>query len=53
MFGLGKERTSFGKWLDKRGISQEWVVRETKLKEALRKIDPNIKQDDFWVFLYL
>lgn len=72
MFGLGKERTPFGKWLDKRGISQSWIVKETKLNKftisklankkdhipsgrtmqkilaALKKIDPNIKQDDFW-----
>lgn len=72
MFGLGKERTAFGKWLDKRGISQAWIVKETKLNKftisklankkdhmpsgrtmqkvltALKKIDPSIKQDDFW-----
>jgi len=72
MFGIGKMRTPFGKWLDKKGILQEWIVKETKLNKftisklankmdhmpsgrtmkkillALRKIDPNIKQDDFW-----
>ena len=72
MFGLGKERTAFGKWLDKKGIPQEWIVKETKLNKftisklanqnehlpsgrtmkkiiaALRKIDPQVKQDDFW-----
>ncbi len=31
MFGLGKTRTKFGKWLDKRGITQEWIVRKTKI----------------------
>jgi hypothetical protein len=72
MFGIGKKRTPFGMWLDKKGIPQEWIVKETKLNkftisklanktdhipsgrtmkkilQALRKIDPNIKQDDFW-----
>lgn len=72
MFGLGKPRTPFGKWLDKNGIPQEWVAKETKLNRftiyklankkdhmpsrrtmkkilaALPKIDPTIKQDDFW-----
>ncbi|WP_169091506.1 transcriptional regulator [Paenibacillus sp. PL91] len=72
MFGIGKNRTNFGKWLDKKGIPQEWVVKETKLNkftisklannsehiphgrtmkkilQALRKIEPTIKQDDFW-----
>lgn len=31
MFGLGKPRTSLGKWLDQRGIKQEWLVSKTKL----------------------
>ena len=72
MFGLGKERTAFGKWIDERGISQTWIVKETKLNKytisklsndkdhlpsgrtmqkiltALKKIDPTVKQDDFW-----
>ncbi len=72
MFGIGKKRTPLGEWLDKKGIPQEWIVKETKLNkftisklanktdhipsgrtmkkilQALRKIDPNIKQDDFW-----
>ncbi|RCW41625.1 transcriptional regulator [Paenibacillus prosopidis] len=72
MFGIGKKRTPFGKWLDKKGILQEWIVKETTLNKftisklanktdhipsgrtmkkillTLRKIDPNIKQDDFW-----
>ena len=26
MFGLGKKRTKLGRWLDRRGIKQEWVV---------------------------
>ncbi|MDP5276351.1 helix-turn-helix domain-containing protein [Chengkuizengella axinellae] len=31
MFGLGKTRTKLGKWIDKRGIKQEWLVNKTKL----------------------
>ncbi|PCH30143.1 helix-turn-helix transcriptional regulator [Campylobacter sp. 1] len=33
MFGLfaGKPRTKLGKWLDARGITQEWLVRKTKI----------------------
>jgi hypothetical protein len=27
MFGLGKTRTVFGKWMDKKGLSQEWIVK--------------------------
>jgi predicted transcriptional regulator len=31
MFGLfgGKPRTRLGEWLDKRGISQEWIVKKS------------------------
>jgi len=71
-FGLGKERTKLGRWLDERGVTQQWLVKQTKLNKltisnlandeehtptfatmkkiitALRKIDPNVKQDDFW-----
>lgn len=34
MFGLffgGKPRSKLGKWLDKRGISQEWLVSKSKV----------------------
>ncbi|MBZ5753526.1 helix-turn-helix transcriptional regulator [Metabacillus sp. DBTR6] len=31
MFGMGKTRTKIGKWLDKYGVSQEWLVKKTKL----------------------
>lgn len=27
MFGLGKNRSKLGKWLDKRGISQTWLAK--------------------------
>ena len=29
MFGLGKSRTKLGRWLDKKGISQEWVSKKS------------------------
>lgn len=33
MFGLwgGKPRSKVGKWLDQRGISQEWLAKKTKI----------------------
>ncbi|MEU2530084.1 helix-turn-helix transcriptional regulator [Streptomyces sp. NPDC013087] len=31
MFGIGKPRSKIGKWLDQRGISQEWLAKKTKL----------------------
>lgn len=33
MFGLfgGKPRSKLGKWLDKRGITQEWLSTKTKI----------------------
>lgn len=72
MFGLGKQRSRLGKWLDARGIRQSWLAIQSKVSEdtitqlckddsklpsgntmrkvlqALRKVDPNVKQDDFW-----
>ncbi len=27
--GIGKERSKFGRWLDERGISQQWVVEKS------------------------
>ncbi|MDN9012452.1 helix-turn-helix domain-containing protein [Brevibacillus laterosporus] len=72
MFGLGKKRSRLGKWLDHRGITQQWLARETNLNRAtisriasedeytpnlktiqkilqtLRKVDPKVKQTDFW-----
>jgi predicted transcriptional regulator len=41
MFGLfgGKPRSQFGKWLDARGISQEWVSTKTKIsRNTISKI---------------
>lgn len=31
MWGLGKKRTKFGKYLDKHGIEQEWLIRKSGL----------------------
>jgi predicted transcriptional regulator len=33
MFGIGKPRTKLGKWLDKRGITQSWLMKETGLNK--------------------
>lgn len=33
VFGLGKKRTKLGKWLDKRGITQSWLMRKTGLNK--------------------
>lgn len=27
MFGLGKKRSKLGKWLDERGITQQWLIK--------------------------
>jgi predicted transcriptional regulator len=45
MFGLwgGKPRTKVGKFLDKRGISQEWLVGKTKIS---RNTISKISSDD-------
>lgn len=72
MFGIGKQRSKLGKFLDERGIKQQWLADQAKLNkktvsqlstdesyipagstmkkvlQALRKVDPNVKQDDFW-----
>jgi transcriptional regulator with XRE-family HTH domain len=33
MFGLGKRRSKFGSWLDRRGISQRDVAKKAKLSD--------------------
>jgi DNA-binding phage protein len=33
MFGLGKPRSKFGKWLDRKGIEQKYVAKKAKLSE--------------------
>jgi putative transcriptional regulator len=32
--GLGKERSKFGKWLDKRGITQKWLEQNASLSKG-------------------
>ncbi len=34
MFGLGKSRTKFGKWLDREGLTQIEIEREADLGRA-------------------
>lgn len=34
MFGLGKRRTKFGRWLDRQGISQLEIEKKAKLGRA-------------------
>ncbi|WP_332699279.1 helix-turn-helix transcriptional regulator [Halalkalibacter lacteus] len=34
MFGLGKKRSPLGKWLDKRGISQQWLSKQSKVSRS-------------------
>jgi DNA-binding XRE family transcriptional regulator len=31
MFGLGKPRTKFGKWIDKKGLTQREVAEQAKV----------------------
>lgn len=41
MFGLfqGKSRSRVGKWLDRRGITQEWLASKTKIsRNTISKI---------------
>ncbi len=33
MFGLGKKRTKLGKWLDKRGVTQSWLMKKSGLNK--------------------
>lgn len=72
MFGLGKRRSKLGRFLDKRGISQQWLSQTAKVNRttlgklcnedgvevttrtikkiitALKKVDPNVKANDFF-----
>lgn len=33
MFGLGKPRSKFGKWMDRKGVSQKEVAKKAKVSE--------------------
>lgn len=34
MFGLGKPRTRLGKWMDKQGITQQWLAKKAGLNKS-------------------
>ncbi|HWO98762.1 MAG TPA: helix-turn-helix transcriptional regulator [Bacillus sp. (in: firmicutes)] len=34
MFRLGKKRSKLGEWLDKRGISQQWLSKSSKVSRT-------------------
>jgi transcriptional regulator with XRE-family HTH domain len=34
MFGLGKKRSKLGKWLDERGITQQWLANKSKVSRS-------------------
>lgn len=34
VFGLGKKRSKLGKWLDDRGISQQWLSKDSKVSRS-------------------
>lgn len=31
MFGLGKKRSKLGKWLDQKGVKQEWLAKKSEV----------------------
>ncbi|MGC3791990.1 helix-turn-helix domain-containing protein [Priestia aryabhattai] len=33
MFGTGKPRTKLGKWLDKKGVTQSWLMKKSGLNK--------------------
>lgn len=46
MNGLGKPRSKFGKFIDKEGIKQEWLVKETKLsRNAITRLCDGSRDD--------
>lgn len=53
MFGLGKTRSKFGKWLDKRGIKQNEIVENSEVGRSTVSnmcSDPNHKpRYETWV----
>jgi predicted transcriptional regulator len=34
MFGLGKPRSKLGKWMDNRGMKQDWLVKKSKVSKS-------------------
>lgn len=51
MHGLGKQRSKLGEWIDKNGMTQEWLVREAglgrstvqDLASSSKKREPNAR----------
>jgi len=51
MFGLGKKRSKFGEYLDRRNITQLWLSNESKVNrntiselcDGSKKLEPNEK----------
>jgi len=51
MFGLGKKRSKFGEYLDRRNITQLWLSKESKVNrntiselcDGSKKLEPNEK----------
>lgn len=33
MFGLGKKRSRLGKWLDKHGVTQQWLCKNANINK--------------------
>lgn len=34
LFGLGKKRSKFGKWVDKKGIKQQWIAEKSGVSRS-------------------
>lgn len=34
MYGLGKQRSRLGKWMDKRGMKQEWLIQKADISKG-------------------
>ena len=34
MFGLGKSRSKLGKWMDARGMKQEWIIEKAGISKG-------------------
>lgn len=34
MYGLGKQRSKLGKWMDQRGIKQEWLIQKADVSKG-------------------
>lgn len=43
LFGLNKPRTKLGKWIDKRGIKQEWLIKQSGVNKQTISLSCNDK----------